>query len=168
MGTLQTHFAPGAPTTAGLGNLIKDLKLDFAWSWRDFENPVLMTVGGVPVPVRVEADCPFLEASAKSRKLGSHCYPSDVAKGCTLNVDSSVVEDGDHASRQELCVDRCSFGSHNYVTDSSHQDECIQFNGTFCPPHDVGRTACSAQVMEDGDCARTSRTLAKYHFQVSW
>eukprot|EP00959_Pyramimonas_sp_CCMP1952_P081437 1701435-Pyramimonas_sp.AAC.1 len=57
---------------------------------------------------------------------------------------------GTYAPHQELCVDQCSFGSHNYATDSSHQDERIHLNGMFCPPHNVGQTACIAQVMEDG------------------
>ena len=42
------------------GKLLKDLRLDFAWNWRDFENPLLVDEDGVRYEMKVEADCPFL------------------------------------------------------------------------------------------------------------
>ena len=42
VGSLKAKFAPGALSAAGMGKLLKDLRLDFAWSWRDFENPLLV------------------------------------------------------------------------------------------------------------------------------
>ena len=66
VGSLKAKFAPGALSAAGMGKLLKDLRLDFGWSWRDFENPFLVDEDGVRYEVKVEADCPFLAASGSS------------------------------------------------------------------------------------------------------
>ena len=35
---------------------------------------------------------------------------------------------------QNLNTDQCSFGSHNYITDSSHSDDLHQLNDQFMTP----------------------------------
>ena len=64
LGSLTAKYAPGALKAAGMGKLIRDLRLDFKWSWRDFLNPFLVDEFGNEYELKVEADCPF----------GSLCY----------------------------------------------------------------------------------------------
>jgi len=125
VGSLQAQYAPGALPAAGLGKLIRELKLDFHWSWRDFDNPLLVDVDGEPLNIRVDADCPFLAASAAL----------------------SSSEPGASATDQELNVNKCALSSHNYVTDSSHEDDNFALNSEmFVPPRDSGQIT-EAQVV---------------------
>lgn len=68
VGSLNAKYAPGSLPAAGLGKLIRELKLDFRWSWRDFDNPLLVDADGEAFNINVESDCPFLAASAAKRK----------------------------------------------------------------------------------------------------
>jgi len=113
VGSLNAKFAPGALPAAGLGKLIRELKLDFRWSWRDFHNPILVDDDGEAFNINVESDCPFLAASATKRK------------------DAPIVPSVSLESEEGMNVEPCAFGSHNFVCDTSHVDELHNLNEQF-------------------------------------
>ena len=89
--------------------------------------------------LKVEADCPFLAASAfrktvqDFRSANPECDPSvsrvksEDPFGCQLCEFPELMSC--EGVEQNLNTDVCSFGSHNYVTDSSHSDDLHQLNG---------------------------------------
>ena len=93
VGTLAAKYAPGALRAAGMGQLIKDLKLVFSWSWRDFENPVLGDEFGNTYQLEVEADCTFLAASAMRKSV-------DALRKSVKDVFPSCEPAGDHVGCQ--------------------------------------------------------------------
>ena len=103
-----------------MGKLIRDLRLEFTWSWRDFQNPVLVDEDGNVFDLKVESDCPFLAASAAQKsKCGQFKSPESYPRV---------------GYEQGLNVEPCAFGSHNFVTDTSHEDFLHCLNEQFVPP----------------------------------
>jgi hypothetical protein len=63
IGVVNALSIGNSPDLLSMGRAIFENQLDFNWSWKDFENPALVTRNNEKIPLTVEAFCPMLAAA---------------------------------------------------------------------------------------------------------
>ena len=71
----------------------------------------------------------------------------------------ATVSGFDPVDEFQLNIDKCAFGSHNLITDTSHFDDCFNLNEQFVMPRDIGHilekraVACIASYKTAAGCS---------------